>query len=91
MGDRVLTVDDLFDIPAFGGLVVVPGPLQEDWQGGLDHRVILKRPDGTAVEADLTMQHVFQTPPPTELRWTCLLRGVSKDDVPVGTEVWTVS
>ena len=91
MGDRVLTVDDLFDIPAFGGLVVVPGPLQKDWRGDLNHRVLLKRPDGSGIEADLAMQHVFQTPPPKELRWTCILRGVGKEDVPIGTEVWIAS
>lgn len=91
MGDRVLTIHDLFDIPAFGGLVVVPGPLERDWSSGLDHRVILKRPDGSKLEADLKMQHVFQTPPPKEMRWTCILRGVSKDDVPIGTEVWIAS
>jgi hypothetical protein len=88
MDDRVLTVDDLFDIPAFGGLLVVPGPLQKDWSSGLNHRVRLRRPDGSVIEADLTMQHVFQTPPPEELRWTCILRGVGRDDVPIGTEVW---
>ena len=67
MGDRVLTIEDVFDIPAFGGLVVVPGPLPHDWNSGLNHRVLLKRPDGSAIEADLAVQHVFQSPPPKDM------------------------
>lgn len=89
MAIHVLTVEDLFDIPSFGGLIVVPGPLQEDWQGPLEGSAEIRRPDGTTVGGSMRLQHVFQSPPPKELRWVCVLKGVEKGDVPIGAEVWT--
>jgi len=87
MRSHLLTVEDRFDIPAFGGLVVVPGPLQSEYAGPLEMDVLLELPDGTSQAAHLKMQHVFQTPPPKELRWTCILTDVEKADVPIGTRV----
>ena len=48
--------------------------------------VLLRKPDGTEarVLADFTMPSV---PHPKDLCFACLLHGVSKDDIPVGTEV----
>ena len=91
MARHVLTVEDVFDIPAFGGLLVVPGPLQSEWDGPLEMGVALLRPDGTTMNANLKMQHVFQTPPPKELRWICIIKGTSKYEVPIGTEVLSQS
>lgn len=82
-----MTIEDVFDIPSFGGLVVVPGPLKTEWTGPLEMLATLQRPDGTTISATLKMQHVFQTPPPKEDRWACLLHGVEKEAVPLGTKV----
>jgi len=84
----LLTVEDAFDIPAWGGLVVVPGPLAHDYDGPDTLEVQLRKPDGSVAHATLTVQWISQTPPPKELRWGCIFRGLSKPDVPVGTEVW---
>lgn len=91
MAIHVLTVEDLFDIPSFGGLIVVPGPLQKDWQTPLEGSAEIRKPDGTIACGSIRLQHVFQTPPPPkEIRWTCVLKGVDKEDVPIGAQVWMV-
>jgi len=87
---RLLTVDDAFEITS-RGIVVVPGPLEAEYAGSREFAVRLALPDGSEREALLTLEHVFQTPPPTERRYACLLKGLSKADVPIGTEIWTVS
>jgi hypothetical protein len=48
--------------------------------------VFLRKPDGTEsrVLADFTMPGV---PHPKDLCFGCILRGVSQEDVPVGTEI----
>lgn len=84
----LLRVEDTFDIPAFGGLVVVPGPLAQDYGGPAVVAVELRKPNGESAHAMLTVQWISQTPPPNELRWSCVFRGLAKSDVPVGTEVW---
>jgi hypothetical protein len=86
---RILTVEDVFDIPSFGGLVVVPGPLMADEPSRPEGPVILRRPDGSQLPASLKMQQIFQTPPPKERRWACILSNVEKSEVPVGTEIWS--
>jgi len=89
MRKHLLTVEDTFDIPAFGGLVIVPGPLQAEYKGPLKMDVSLERPDGTDRTAHLSMQHVFFHPFPKEYRWVCVLTGIDKAEVPPGTRVWT--
>jgi hypothetical protein len=86
--ELLLKVEDTFDIPAFGGLVVVPGPLAQDYGGAAKLEVQLRMPNGSTVQAMLTVQWISQTPPPKELRWGCVFQELSKADVPVGAEVW---
>ena len=71
-------MEDSFDIQG-RGLIVVPGPLKSEYVGSRQIDVSLEQPNGTLRSAHLTMQQV---------RWTCILRGVSKADVPPGTKVW---
>ncbi len=40
--------------------------------------------------ASLTLEHMLQSPTPKEHRWVCMLNGLTKADVPIGTQVWTV-
>jgi len=88
MGTLVLTVEDVFDIASFGGLVVVPGPLIADGPERSESPVLLRLPDGSELSASMKMQQVFQSPPPKERRWVCILAGVDKSEVPIGTEIW---
>jgi hypothetical protein len=82
-----LTVEDTFDITD-RGLIVVPGPLETECEGPARFPVLLERPDGKRLKAELTLEHLFQSPPPKEVRWVCLLSGMSKADVPVGTAIY---
>jgi len=87
---HLITVQDTFQITG-RGLVVVPGPLREDVAGTENLPVELRKPSGERVLARLALTHTHQSPPaPPEIarRWTSILRGVSKADVPCGTEVW---
>jgi hypothetical protein len=87
MDRHFLTVEDTFDITG-RGLIVVPGPLESEYNGPRRFRVILKPPSRGILEAELTLEHVFQSPPPKEIRYVCSLKGVAKADVPIGTEIW---
>lgn len=86
MSQALLTVEDVFDVNG-RGLIVVPGPLQDEYTGPRQFPVTLRTPEGIERSATLTFEHMFQSPPPKEHRWVCLLRGVTKADVPFGTEV----
>jgi hypothetical protein len=87
MTTRILTVEDVFDIKG-RGLVVVPGPLVDAYAGPRQIQVRLILPNGAERTASMRLDYVFQTPPPKEYRLACILRGVAKADVPIGTEVW---
>ena len=87
MTKLLMTVEDAFEI-AGRGLIVVPGPLAIDFPGAANLQAELRRPDGSIASAPLLIQHYFQTPPPKEYRWGCSFPTLSKQDVPVGTEVW---
>ncbi len=83
----LLTVEDRFHI-AGRGLVVVPGPLLNEFPGEALVAAELHRPDGTSLVAQLSIQYDFSIPPPKERRWACCFRSLNKDDVPIGTEIW---
>jgi hypothetical protein len=36
----------------------------------------------------MRLDRVFQSPPAEENRLGCILTGIAKADVPIGTEVW---
>ena len=80
-------VADTFEITG-RGLVVVPGPLESEYEGPRRFPVRLDLPNGDRLTAELTLEHIRKTPPPTEYRYVCLLRGLAKSDVPVGTEIY---
>jgi hypothetical protein len=86
MAVRILTVEDVFDIKG-RGLVVVPGPLVGAYAAPCQIRVRLMLPNGDERIASMRLEYVFQTPP-QEYRLACILMGVAKADVPIGTEVW---
>jgi len=88
---RLTKIEDLFQVTG-RGLIVVPGPLRSEVAGGADIPVELRRPDGSVLHARISLQHFFSSPPPPPhiaAQWGCVLSGVTKDEVPVGTEVWS--
>jgi hypothetical protein len=84
---KLLTVDDVFDIPG-RGLIVFPGPLADSFASPSEISVTLKRPDGRIINATASITFYFQSPPPKERRLAVILKGLPKSDVPLGTEIW---
>jgi hypothetical protein len=87
---RLTTIEDLFQVTG-RGLIVVPGPKKSEVAGGTDIPVELRLPNGSVLQARASLQHVLQSPPPPPhiaAQWGCMLSGVAKEEVPVGTEVW---
>jgi len=87
MATHLLTVEDVFDI-ASRGLIIVPGPLENSYVGPREVTVRLKLPNGDQKSASMRLEHLFLSPPPKERRLGCILIGMAKADVPIGTEVW---
>ena len=85
---KLLTVEDLFDIPG-RGLIVVPGPPLHAFAEPTELAVRLERPDGTVLEATASLTPQFQTPPPKENRYAVILKEPNQSDVPIGTEIWS--
>lgn len=88
MKHKLMTVEDTFQISG-RGLVVVPGPRVRDFpkaRGSMP--VELCKPDGSTAEAVLSVSWMCVDPPPQELRWACIFNSLSKEEVPIGTEIW---
>jgi len=81
------TVEDTFSIKG-RGLVVVPGivPVGEERFRVGDH-LLLKRPDGTSISTTIGALEILSPNPRGGI--AVLLNEFSKEDVPVGTEVWS--
>jgi hypothetical protein len=47
----LLTIEDVFDVPTFGGLVVAPGPLIAEGPARPEGPVLLRLPDGHVEDA----------------------------------------
>ena len=86
---RLLIVEDVFEAPG-RGLIVVPGPPLDAFPSPTELSVRLERPDGKVLEATASLTIPFQTPPAVDPRYAVILRGPAKSDVPIGTEIWFV-
>jgi translation elongation factor EF-Tu-like GTPase len=82
-------VEDLFQISG-RGLIVVPGiPSSGNWKIKIGDPLVLKRPDGieltTIVSGIEMLAHTRPGPHPMPI---LLGAEVTKEDVPIGTELW---
>src|SRR5262245_1729904 len=93
MSRILFTVEDRFLIRG-RGLILVPGlPARSGDQFRAGDSIVLNRPDGSRLPWTIgALEMIFEQPvrPPSERNVAILLLGLGKDDVPVGTEVWTV-
>ena len=89
----LFTIEDRFQIRG-RGLIVVPGlAAQGDERFRIGDPLLLKRPDGSSLLwtiGGLEMMITNPVVPPEQRRVPVLLIGQNKDDVPAGTEVWSV-
>jgi hypothetical protein len=71
------------------GCVIVPGVPPDDRFARKGSPIELRKPDGSAVRAEIVeMEMLRGTGPESQFRPILLPRNFSKSDVPVGTEVW---
>jgi hypothetical protein len=86
---KLLTVEDTFFI-AGRGLIVVPGIPFEQFSKPTELEVELKKPDGSVKQGILSLLIEFGVPPPKIFQYACIFRGLQKEEVPIGTEIWYV-
>jgi len=81
-------VEDTFSI-AGRGLVFVPGivPIGDE-RFRVGDPLLLRRPDGTCLETVISGLALCCPNPRHEV--DVLLKGLTKHDVPIGTEIWSV-
>jgi hypothetical protein len=84
---KLLQVEDTFHIEGRGVIVMPTVPI-DSYSGSRSRTVSLRRPDGTTTAANATFDIPCVLTPPPALYYLCLLVGLTKEDVPVGTEIW---
>ena len=91
MARRLLIVEGTFSIKG-RGLVLVPGFLilgEERFQAG--DPLLIHRPDGSRLEWKIGgIEIILASPPRPRNEVSILLKDLNKEDVPIGTEVWSV-
>jgi hypothetical protein len=86
MARRVFNVADMFTIRG-RGVVLLPGltPINDE-RFRVGDPLLLKRPDGSELGTWIGGIEFFSGTP----EYPVLLKGLTEDDVPFGTEVWSV-
>ena len=88
MARLLFTVTDTFPIRA-RGVVLLPGIVPDgEERFRIGDPLLLKRPDGSTLETMIGGLEIL-TPRTTPFT-PVLLKGLGKNDVPVGTEVWSI-
>jgi hypothetical protein len=88
MARQLFTVTGTFSVPG-RGIVLIPGisPVGHE-RFRVGDALLLKRPDGTEIVTDNGGLEFLNPNPNHEV--TVMLKQLSKSDVPVGTDVWSV-
>ena len=91
MARLLFVVEDAFFIKG-RGLIPVPGIVPEgDERYRVGDPILLKRPDGSRLEWTIGGIEMLHCNPPRQANDVIiLLKGLNKEDVPVGSEVWSV-
>ncbi|MDB6058524.1 MAG: hypothetical protein JWO95_2368 [Verrucomicrobiales bacterium] len=83
---KLLAVEDTFLIEQ-RRLMVTPSVV--GYEGPTSFSVVLRKPNGDEFSAIAELAFLRFNPPRPGHELACLLKGVAKDDVPIGTEIWT--
>jgi translation elongation factor EF-Tu-like GTPase len=92
MSRRLFVVEDTFFIKG-RGLVPVPGIVpQGDERFRVGDSILLKRPDGPCLESAISgIEMIHGTVPRPKGEVVILLKDLTKEDVPIGCEVWSTA
>jgi hypothetical protein len=82
---KLLTVEDTFFIEGRGVMVL---PMVTDYSGPTSFSVVLRKPSGEEVAAQVHLDIPRLNPPREPYPFICSFAGMSKEEIPVGTEVW---
>lgn len=82
---KPLTVENTFLIEG-RGLVVLP--MIADYSGPMSFSVVLRKPSGEEAKAKAHLDIPRLNPPRKPDPFLCSLAGMTKQDVPIGTEIW---
>jgi hypothetical protein len=89
MARLLFTVEDIWTIRG-RGIVISPGLVpQGDERFRLGDRLELHRPDGSVIVTKIEGWDLFHRGPNGEIE-VLLEKSITKDQVPIGTEVWSV-
>jgi len=83
-------VEDCFQLTN-AGLAVTPGIPLEYYEGSSDVVLLLKKPNGQQVEENAKIFYSFPVPTPDNKMLTVLFPDLTKDDIPIGTDVWLIN
>jgi len=84
---KLLTVEDTFLIEG-RGVVVMPAIPVSDYFGSSSGSVLLRKQNGDEIIAQALLEIPRVNPPPAVYFYCCLLVGMTKQDVPIGSEIW---
>jgi hypothetical protein len=82
---KLLTVEDTFFIEGRGVMLF---PMIADYSGPTSFSVILRKPNGEEMEAQAHLDIPRLSPPRKPHPFVCSFAGMSKQEIPIGTEVW---
>ena len=86
----LFVVADLFEI-ARRGPVLIPGIVpQGEERFRVGDLLELRRPDGTLLKTHIAGLELLNPSPPDHAVAVLLPIGISRQDIPVGTEVWSI-
>jgi hypothetical protein len=89
MSRCLFIVENTFTVPGHG-LVLCPGIVPEgNERFRVGDRLSLKTPDGNERELQIDGIELLN-PPPQNFAVTVMFKKLTKADVPIGTEVWSV-
>jgi hypothetical protein len=80
------TVIETFQIEG-RGLIIAPFFGVDKYEFDRNEKVRISRPDGTATETTAEFEVPLVSPMPKVHQAVCVLRNLTKDDVPIGSEV----
>jgi hypothetical protein len=82
---KLLTVEDTFLIEGRGVVVL---PMITDYSGPMSFSVVLRKPGGEETTAKAQLDIPRLNPPREPYPFLCSFVGMTKQDVPIGTEIW---